>query len=69
MRLAVVGAGGTGGSFGGLLACAGTLSMGAGLLLSQSLDIAGDEDLAKLDADWRRHIGRPMIKIWVLERS
>jgi hypothetical protein len=24
---------------------------------AQSLDITGDEDLATLNADWRRHIG------------
>jgi hypothetical protein len=35
----------------------------------QRLDIAGDEDLATLNADWRRHIGRTMIRIWVFERT
>ena len=41
----------------------------AGLRSAQSLDIAGDEDLATLNADWRRHIGRPMIRIWVFKRT
>ena len=40
----------------------------AGLQSARSLDIAGDEDLATLNADWRQHIGRPMIRIWVFER-
>jgi hypothetical protein len=35
----------------------------------QSLEIAGDEDLGTLNADWRRHIGRPMIRIWVFRRT
>ncbi len=35
----------------------------------QSLDIASDEDLATLNADWRRHIGTPMIRLWVFKRT
>jgi hypothetical protein len=35
----------------------------------QSLEIAGDEDLATLNADWRRHIGRPMMRTWVFRRT
>jgi 2-polyprenyl-3-methyl-5-hydroxy-6-metoxy-1,4-benzoquinol methylase len=44
-------------------------AIGAGLRLSQSLDIVGDDDLTKIDADWRRYVGKPMIKIWVFDRS
>jgi hypothetical protein len=40
----------------------------AGLQSAQSLDIAGTEDLATLNADWRRHIRRSMIRIWLIER-
>jgi malonyl-CoA O-methyltransferase len=41
----------------------------AGFRLSQSLDIVGDDELTKIDPEWRRYLGKPMIKIWVFERS
>jgi malonyl-CoA O-methyltransferase len=44
-------------------------AIGAGLRLSQSLDVARDDELTKIDADWRRYLGKPMIKIWVFDRS
>jgi 2-polyprenyl-3-methyl-5-hydroxy-6-metoxy-1,4-benzoquinol methylase len=41
----------------------------AGLLLRNQLDIVGDEELASVNPDWRRHIGRQMIRIWCFEKA
>lgn len=37
----------------------------AGLALDSQRDIIGGDDLVRINADWTRHIGRRMIRIWV----
>ncbi len=40
----------------------------AGLIISDSRDIRGDDALTALNPKWARHLGRNMLKIWVLHR-
>lgn len=39
----------------------------AGLKLVFQHDVIGGEDLVALNADWTRHLGRAMIRMWVFE--
>lgn len=41
----------------------------AGLILTNWRDIIGDECLVRHNPDWRRHVGRKMIRIWTFAKS
>lgn len=43
-------------------------AVAAGLRLRQQQDVVGGEDLVSLNADWTRHLGRKMLRIWVFSR-
>lgn len=45
-----------------------TEALNAGLQLQQQADIIGGDDLVALNADWARHVGRAMIRMWVFEK-
>ena len=46
-----------------------TAALSARLKLLQKLDIIGDDKLVAKHADWRRHLGKPMIRMWEFERD
>jgi len=41
---------------------------GAGLRILTHTDVYGGEALVRLNPDWKRHIGRAMIRIWTFEK-
>ncbi len=45
-----------------------TSARGAGLRLQQQSDVIGGDDLVALNADWARHVGRAMIRMWTFEK-
>lgn len=46
-----------------------TAALAAGLRLEARQDVIGAEDLTRINADWVRHIGRRMIRIWTFIRA
>jgi len=44
-------------------------ALSAGLVVQHQSDIIGGEDLVSQHADWQRHVGRPMIRMWRFQRS
>jgi len=39
-------------------------ALAEGLKMQQQSDVIGGDDLVRLHADWQRHLGRPMIRMW-----
>jgi malonyl-CoA O-methyltransferase len=44
-------------------------ALAAGLSLRHQADIIGGDDLVALNADWTRHVGRAMIRMWTFEKA
>ncbi len=45
-----------------------TAALSADLSLTSITDIIGDESLVAQHEDWRRHVGKPMIRMWVFDK-
>jgi ubiquinone/menaquinone biosynthesis C-methylase UbiE len=44
-------------------------AVSAGFIIKKNVDVFGDETFSKLNPEWSKHLGKPLIKIWHLEKA